>query len=107
MSIIDAIFYEFSRADSYKTFVAKRSPHIFISNGFQTFSDFIKSTTFEHIIDLLIILNAIVCAIQSWDILMGVSESNQNDDNALTLLEDGRIDTIWEVLVCMLYIQVI
>ena len=99
MSIVDAIFYEFERADSYKTFVAKYLPILYESRSFKNFSDFIKSSVFERGIDLLVFLNVIVCAIQSWNMLSGgVSPRYDFDDYALSLLEDGRIDTIWEVL---------
>ena len=58
----------------------------------QAFCRAVKSPTFEYGIDCFLVLNAIVVAIQSYPLLIG-EDAKDNPH-----VEDGEIDTVWEVM---------
>lgn len=86
------LLLEFIRASDYDTFVQKHFPKLFESKAYQSFCDIVKSYFFELMIDVVLVLNAIVIAVQSYPELSG--EKVQLDPH----LFDGSIDTWWELL---------
>jgi len=97
LDLTEALFYKFESADSYKTFLAQYFPSFYDSDTFQNLSEFVTSRRLDTIIDLVIVLNIIVCLIQSWDLLQGTADA-ADFYSPSSLLNDGKIDTVWEYL---------
>lgn len=79
------------KKSSYATFVETHLPSIFRSTLYQTLCTSVKSQQFEHTIDIVLLLNAIVVAAQDYPQLAG--HEIQSDPHYL----DGYLDTAWEV----------
>eukprot|EP00547_Thalassionema_nitzschioides_P003031 CAMPEP_0194206606 /NCGR_PEP_ID=MMETSP0156-20130528/5581_1 /TAXON_ID=33649 /ORGANISM="Thalassionema nitzschioides, Strain L26-B" /LENGTH=818 /DNA_ID=CAMNT_0038933165 /DNA_START=52 /DNA_END=2508 /DNA_ORIENTATION=- len=88
----NVLLLEFEKVDSFKPLLKKCAPRIYNSRSFQGFKKFIESKLFDSIIDTVLVLNAIVVFIQSYDMLLGVNEGKDES------YQDGTIDTTWEFL---------
>lgn len=87
------LLLEFQKVQSIpKTFMELYFPKIHSSRSYQNFSTFIESGSFDNVIDTILIGNAIVIFIQSYDMLMGTKPA---DDT--TTMDEGA-NTLWEVL---------
>ena len=72
------------------TFIETRLPEIYHSNWYQSLCRMVKSNEFEIIVDVILVLNAAIIAIQDYPILSG------QDVTSDPKYEDGYIDTVWE-----------
>jgi two pore calcium channel protein len=90
MSFCKVMLLQFERASAYTTFIEHHFPSLFHSESFQSFSDAIKSNLFEHVVDAVVLLNAVFVAIQSYPQLVG--EPSYEDIH----IRDGQVDTVWE-----------
>ena len=90
MSFCKVMLLQFERASAYTTFIEHHFPSLFHSESFQSFSDAIKSNIFEHVVDAVVLLNAVFVAIQSYPQLVG--EPSYEDIH----IRDGQVDTVWE-----------
>lgn len=82
---------QFESSTRYTTCVQRFLPRLYHSTGYQTFCSIIKSNTFERLVDIVLLLNAVVVTIQTYPELTG-QQSKEN-----IKLADGNIDTIWEL----------
>lgn len=92
MDFGNVLLLEFTRESDYATFVELHFPAFFRSEGYQRFCRAVKSNMFEHGIDAMLVLNAIVIGIQSYPELSG---------QAVALDQkywDGSVDTVWEYM---------
>jgi two pore calcium channel protein, plant len=89
MEFGNVLMLEFFKASDYATFVEVHYPMFFRSDGWQRFCRIVKATYFEYAIDLILILNAIVVAIQSWP------ELSDQEVVLDSKYYDGSIDTVW------------
>ena len=71
MDFGNVILLEFTRTSDNTTFIEKYFPRVFATTGYQRFCEVIKSTYFEAVIDIVLVLNAIVIGIQSYPELSG------------------------------------
>ena len=90
MSFCKVMLLQFERASAYTTFIERHFPSIFHSDPFQAFTKGIKSEIFEHLVDGVVVLNAVFVFIQSYPQLVG--EPSYEDEH----VKDGYIDTPWE-----------
>mmetsp|Transcript_20544 Transcript_20544/g.41890 ORF Transcript_20544/g.41890 Transcript_20544/m.41890 type:complete len:116 (+) Transcript_20544:76-423(+) len=90
MSFCKVMLLHFERASAYSTFIERHFPALFQSYQFQSFSRAIKSDTFEHVVDFVVVLNAVFVAIQSYPQLVGEPSTEEEH------IKDGQIDTVWE-----------
>jgi two pore calcium channel protein len=92
MDFGNVLLLEFTKESDYHTFVEVHFPNFFRSAGYQRFCRIVKSNMFEHGIDAMLVMNAIVIGIQSYPELSGEAVS-------LDLKYwDGSIDTVWEYM---------
>jgi len=87
----EAMLLEFERIENYMSFFERWFPATYESPSFQRLCAIVKSDQFEKIIDVILVMNAIVVAIQSYPELMGYSVIKDPH------IADGYIDTPWEV----------
>jgi Ca2+-binding EF-hand superfamily protein len=71
MDISSVLFLEFVRQSDYESWVERTFPKFADSERYQSFCSAVKSEGFEKTIDLILILNAVVVAIQSYPELSG------------------------------------
>lgn len=83
---------EFEDYLAYAPLIERKFPILAESDRFKAFKDFIISSVFDYIIDIVIVLNTVVVIIQSYPELAGERTSTDTE------LNDGMIDTPWEVL---------
>jgi two pore calcium channel protein len=83
---------EFTKQSDYATFVQVRIPKLFQSSGYQTLCKGVRSTAFEYVVDIVLLLNAVVIGIQSYPELSG--QNVELDPH----YSNGYIDTIWELM---------
>ena len=76
----------------YATFVETNFPTIYNSNWYKRFCNMVKSNDFEVVVDIILVLNAIIIAIQDYPILSGQNVTTNPK------YSDGSVDTIWESL---------
>lgn len=89
MDFGNVLLLEFVNTDDYKSFIERRHPVVFRSRFWQNFCSAVNSGYFESAIDVVLVLNAVVVAIQSYPEL---------SDQVVTLENrywDGSIDTYW------------
>lgn len=67
----NVLLLEFTKESDYVTFVEKHLPKVFRSRGWQEVCKFAHSTAFEYCIDLILVANAVIIAIQSYPELSG------------------------------------
>lgn len=72
------------------TWPERAFPEFVQSEKYQNFKDVILSNTFDYVIDIVVLINAIVVIAQSWPELTGQSARSNPK------LQDGMIDTPWE-----------
>lgn len=85
------LLLEFTSEAAYETFVQRFFPKIFNSGWYQQLCVIVRSTTFEVVVDLILIANAVIIAFQSYPELTGKSvQLNPHYSN-------GHLDT-WEEL---------
>ena len=85
----NVLLLEFVRTDLYDSFVKVHFPNIYATRWYQSIEKAVKSEEFELVIDFILVVNAIVIAIQTFPEL----------SNAKVVLDskywDGSIDTVW------------
>jgi Ca2+-binding EF-hand superfamily protein len=89
MNFGSVLTLELHKTSDYASMIEVYFPKLFHSHCWQQFRQLILAPYFEHIIDFILMLNAIVVAIQSWPLL---SEQKVVLNSKLL---DGSIDTIW------------
>jgi two pore calcium channel protein, plant len=89
MLLPTVLLVEIEKGSDYTPFVKYMFPELWSTRTYQALCSFIKSQYFERSIDVLVALNAIVVAIQSYPVL---SSQNVNVDPKLY---DGSINTLW------------
>lgn len=88
----NVLLLEFEKIHNVKPLLQKYAPQFYNSRPFQGFKVFIESKLFDSIIDVVLVLNAIVVFIQSYDMLRGATEGKDES------YHDGMIDTKWELM---------
>jgi two pore calcium channel protein len=92
----NVLLLEFTKESDYATVVEIHFPKIYESAWYQTFSDFVRSTTFEYIIDFILILNAVVVAIQSYPELSGADVAmDPHYSDGYVLIVFGPVSCSW------------
>lgn len=90
MDFGSVLLLDLVKSSDYATFVEARFPRLFRSDGWRRFCDAVKAPSFDWLIDVVLVANAVVVAIQSWPALT----------NQVVVLDsklmDGSIDTVWE-----------
>lgn len=67
----NVLLLEFTKETDYLTFVQKYLPKVYHSCGWQALCTFVHSTDFEYCIDIVLVANAVIIAIQSYPELSG------------------------------------
>jgi two pore calcium channel protein len=88
----NVLLLEFTKESDYETIMQRFLPKLYHSCGWQAVCTFVQSTVFEYSIDLILLLNAVIIAIQSYPELSGKDITMDPHYN------DGYIDTIWELM---------
>jgi two pore calcium channel protein, plant len=83
---------EFASTTDYATFVERRFPRLYISSYWQGFCGVVRSAYFDMGVDAILVLNAIVVAIQSYPELAG----NDTNISSTYAYWYGSVDTVWE-----------
>jgi len=91
MNFGKVMLIEFEKSSVYTTIVESCFPKIYNAAWFQHFRYTIKSAAFEIFVDFVLILNAVVVGIQTYPELAGEASSMN------PALQDGMIDTVWEL----------
>ena len=73
MNFSNVLLLEFDRESDYSTWVQRSFPKLFHARSYQRFCDIVRSKRFEWGVDILLLLNAAVIAIQSYPELSGES----------------------------------
>lgn len=76
----------------YATYVEIHLPKIYNSQWYQHLCNIVKSSQFEAIVDIILVLNAAIIAIQDYPMLSGQDVATDPK------YHDGYIDTVWESL---------
>lgn len=84
------LLLQLTKQSDYATLVELQLPRVFESHWYQSFSNFVKSRTFEFIVDFILVSNAIIIAFQDYPLLAGQDVTQDPHYN------DGYIDTNWE-----------
>jgi len=105
MSFGVILLLKFEKESTYVTFIETVFPVVYKSVSYQRFCAIIRSTYFEGVIDIILVLNAVIVGIQSWPMLMG--QTVDIDPH----LKDGEIDTVWEkfqsIFTCIYFVEVV
>lgn len=88
----NVLLLEFTKESDYETIVERFFPKMYQSHWWQSVCTFVNSTTFEYGIDFILLLNAVIIAIQSYPELSGGDVTMDPHYN------DGYIDTVWELM---------
>jgi two pore calcium channel protein len=86
------LLLQLTKVSDYATFVEEKFPHVHQSKWFQSLCKTVRSTCFEYFIDFILLLNAVIIAVQDYPLLAG------NDVTDDPHYDDGYIDTIWELM---------
>ena len=86
------LLVQLAKKSDYATFVETNLPLVFRSQSYQTLCKLVKSKRFDHVIEVLLVLNALVVAAQDYPMLAG------EDVSLDPHYKDGYMDTIWENL---------
>jgi two pore calcium channel protein len=76
----------------YATYVEIHLPKIYNSQWYQRLCDIVKSSQFEAVVDIILVLNAAIIGIQDYPMLSGQDVATDPK------YHDGYIDTVWESL---------
>ena len=71
MNFGQVLLLEFVRVSEYASWVEVYCPKLYQSEGYQTFCRVVRSTVFDVVIDIILVLNAVVIAIQTYPELSG------------------------------------
>ena len=91
----NVMLLKFVDEERYKSLMERYFPQVYASQWYQAFVKIIISHAFEYTIDVLLALNAVVIAIQSYPYLNGEHVAVNPK------LTNGQIDTTWEKLEAM------
>lgn len=86
------LLIQLAKKSDYATYVETNLPSVFRSQSYQALCKLVKSKRFDHLIEVLLVLNAFVVAAQDYPMLAG--ENVSLDPH----YKDGYMDTIWENL---------
>jgi two pore calcium channel protein len=82
--------------DNYQTALERYLPSVFHSSSYQRVQNTIRSRRFDAVVDFILVLNALVIAIQSFPELSGEQPADSSKKmNAR--YQNGTIDTTWEM----------
>ncbi len=87
----NVLLLKLAKTSDYATFVETYLPSIFHCGLYQKLCQVVDSKYFDNAIDFTLVLNAIIIAIQDYQLLAG------EDYEMNAHYNDGSIDTIWEV----------
>mmetsp|Transcript_12926 Transcript_12926/g.30210 ORF Transcript_12926/g.30210 Transcript_12926/m.30210 type:complete len:840 (+) Transcript_12926:141-2660(+) len=79
-----------TKKSDYVTFIQRHFPLVYESSWYQALAKYVTSPAFENVVDVVLILNAVVVAIQDYPMLSG------QDVTGNLHYKDGSIDTAWE-----------
>lgn len=85
------LLVEFTKQSDYATFVEVNLPTVAQSSWYKSLCELVKSSTFEYVVDALLVANAVVIGIQSYPELAGNSVALNPQ------YVDRNIDTRWEI----------
>lgn len=92
MDFGNVLLLEFVNAKVYMSVMEKYYPAFYQGSFWQRVCSAVNSDAFETALDIVLILNAVVVAIQSWP------ELSRQDVHLDKRYWDGSIDTVWEVM---------
>lgn len=92
MDFGNVMLLEFVKASEYATFMELHYPKFYEGPFWKRFRETVNSAKFEYFIDFVLVLNAVVVAIQSWPEL--TDQTVKIDQHFF----DGSIDTVWELV---------
>lgn len=81
------------KKSDYLTFVETNLPSVFGSDLYQQLRTFVKSKRFEHGVEVILVMNAILVAVQDYPLLAGSDDFSLNPH-----YRDGSIDTVYELI---------
>ena len=82
------LLIKLAKKSDYDTFVQTHLPSIFASDFYQALCKAVKSKRFEHVIEIVLVLNGIQVAVQDYPQLAG-----QNVEQ-----DPGGMNTLWETV---------
>ena len=85
------------KKSSYATFVERHFPSVFTSRPWRLVCRTVKSPRFDQSIELILVLNAIVIAIQDYDVLAGLTQTR---DRECFEVWEG-VETVFTVVYCV------
>eukprot|EP00970_Alexandrium_tamarense_P010420 scaffold2107_cov192-Alexandrium_tamarense.AAC.47 len=88
----DILLLDLAKQSDYATFVEINFPDVYKSTWYQHLCNIVRSKSFEYTIDAILLLNAVIIAVQNYSILTGQDTTQDPKYN------DGFIDTTWEAL---------
>jgi Ion transport protein len=83
---------------AYQTALERYWPALHQSSFFQRIQHAIRSPRFDTFVDCVLVMNALVIAIQSYPELSGQRVSDESSNFTSDLYQDGKINTAWEVV---------
>mmetsp|Transcript_24684 Transcript_24684/g.52595 ORF Transcript_24684/g.52595 Transcript_24684/m.52595 type:complete len:439 (+) Transcript_24684:144-1460(+) len=88
----NVLLLKLTRQSDYATFVERNFPGVFQTDWYQGLCRFVRSSEFEAFIEVILVINAVMIAIQDYPILAG------QDVTSNPLANDGSIDTALELI---------
>jgi two pore calcium channel protein, plant len=92
MEFGNVLLLEFVNANEYMSVIERNYPAFHQGVFWQKVCSIVNSNEFELLLDIVLVSNAVVVAIQSWP------ELSRQDVHLDARYWDGTIDTIWEVM---------
>lgn len=86
------LLLKLTKQSDYATFVEQEFPNVHHSHWFQSLCTVVRSDSFEYFLDIVLVFNAAIIAVQDYPLLVG------KDVTADPHFKDGYIDTIWELM---------
>lgn len=92
MDFGNVLLLEFVNAEVYTSYIERNYPAFYQGSLWQRVCSLVNSEAFDLALDFVLVLNAVVVAIQSWPEISGQGVHLD------PLYYDGAIDTVWEVM---------
>eukprot|EP00584_Thalassiosira_punctigera_P014654 CAMPEP_0172548632 /NCGR_PEP_ID=MMETSP1067-20121228/17872_1 /TAXON_ID=265564 ORGANISM="Thalassiosira punctigera, Strain Tpunct2005C2" /NCGR_SAMPLE_ID=MMETSP1067 /ASSEMBLY_ACC=CAM_ASM_000444 /LENGTH=816 /DNA_ID=CAMNT_0013335873 /DNA_START=47 /DNA_END=2497 /DNA_ORIENTATION=+ len=90
------LLIKLSKSSDYATFVETHLPSIFGSSFYQTLCKSVKSKTFESVMEVILVLNAVIIAAQDYPVLVGQNVIHDVRNQVVVGNSNGHIDAVWE-----------
>mmetsp|Transcript_2156 Transcript_2156/g.5063 ORF Transcript_2156/g.5063 Transcript_2156/m.5063 type:complete len:802 (-) Transcript_2156:128-2533(-) len=84
------LLIKLSKKSDYATLIEIYLPSIFRSHSYQRLCKSVMSEKFESAMEMILVLNAAIVAVQDYPLLVG------QDASSVAQYQNGSIDTIWE-----------